>query len=95
MPEASVYEHHRLVTRQDDVWSTGKVASVKAEAVAELVQRPSDGELRLRVPLTDARHHGASFGINCSRFGQNFRPLFKSTSAALRALVVRPIIPNL
>lgn len=94
MPEASVHEHHRLVARQHNVGSTGKVASVKAEAVAEPMQRPSDGELRLCIPLTDTRHHGASLGINCARFGQISTPS-KSTSAALRLLVVQPIIPNL
>jgi hypothetical protein len=74
VPEASVHEHHCLMTWQDDVWSTGKITSVKPEAVAELMQRPSDGELRLRIPLADARHHGASLGINWDRFGQISTP---------------------
>lgn len=56
MPPASMNENHLAVTRQHDVRTAGKVASVQAESIPHRVHEPTDDKLRRRVPAADARH---------------------------------------
>lgn len=59
VPEAAVDENHGAVFREDDVGPAGEgfvFRAVDGEAVAEAVEHRAQGELRLRVSPTDARH---------------------------------------
>jgi len=56
MPKASFYLDHCLVFRHDDVRLTGQCVNMKAEANAQLMQRSSDDDLRLRVFGPNACH---------------------------------------
>ena len=43
MPEAAVDQDHDAVLRQHHVSPAGQIATMKAEAIAEMVQRASNG----------------------------------------------------
>lgn len=46
MPEASMHEDHRPVSRQDDVGGSGQVAAVQTEPIAETVKDLPNRQLR-------------------------------------------------
>jgi hypothetical protein len=61
VPEAAVDEDRDLPAGQDDVGDARKVAPVEPEPKTKPVQDASDGDLGVRIPSPDPRHHGASF----------------------------------
>jgi hypothetical protein len=61
VPEAAVYENRHALGGKDDISNTtGGLPWRGVDPIAEpqLVERPTDGELRLRIPLS-VRLHGS------------------------------------
>jgi len=47
VPEAAVHEHYCSMPRENEVWCSGEVTTVKAEAIAEPVRHGADRQLGL------------------------------------------------
>ena len=61
MPEATMYEDHRLMLRQDDIGASGKIFSMKSEPIALLVQQAADDLFGGSVLPSNIRHNCAAF----------------------------------
>jgi hypothetical protein len=60
VPKASMYQYHRLISAQGDVWTAGQTSSMKPEPVACCVQPSAHDQLRARVGSADSGHVGAA-----------------------------------
>jgi hypothetical protein len=60
MPKATVDKDDGAVAREDEVWSSGQVSTMKAEAIAETVHESAHDHLRLRVPIANRSHVAAT-----------------------------------
>lgn len=63
VPETSVHEHYRTVSRQDDIRVSRQLSLMERVAEAERMQTAADSKLRLRILATDAGHHPAARGL--------------------------------
>lgn len=64
VPETTVDEDNRFVTRQDDVRAAGEVPPLKSETVPQGMQKAADLKLRLGIAALVA-DHGTAALLGC------------------------------
>jgi len=62
MPEATMDEHDRPISRKHNVWCARQSPNMQTKAVAEVVQKAAHQSFRPGVPAPDVRHDGGAFG---------------------------------
>lgn len=82
MPETAIYENNRLVPRENKIRSPWKRGNMELVSVSSGVQTFSDQQFRLRVFVSDASHHPASFfgGNDINQVQKSFRVILYSIS---------------
>ena len=88
MPEAAVHEHYLASCGEDQVWRTGQILSMKTEAIAESMDKPSHPELWPRIAASNAGHvrRPALWGDQVHCCGFQFA-LFKCRLSSVSSLV--------
>jgi hypothetical protein len=60
MPEAAMYKDDFSMSRQNDIWFTREVGSIKTKAISHLVQYASDEPFRLSIMTLHPGHDATS-----------------------------------
>lgn len=60
VPEASMYKNHGVHSREDDVWLTGQIATMKAKPESLAMQQAANQNLGFGITATYPCHHAAA-----------------------------------
>ena len=81
MPIAAVDKDDRVMSREDDIRSSGKLGDMKSEPESSRVKGAPKDEFRARVPASDARHHPRP---SCGVYDVSHEPLERFERGAER-----------
>jgi hypothetical protein len=91
MPEASVDEHHRAKSRQDNVWLTRQASARESETKSGTMKETAYRKLRFRIASPDTRHHPASSSCVDDVDHQFYRAIFNVTAEQVGPALERSV----